>query len=307
MPSVTANGNGRVVGLVLTPTDIQGVSTTSGDVLAVLYDNHCYSAGCAASSPTQIAVLSPALASTEQQQGSSKTYDATLPAGEYTLQVIADGAPVTVSLTLGGLTGRAALAPTQPTDLQLSTANPTVPAVTPQAEAVWQAPASGTLSGAGGLAVAIVDLQVTPNPDPAEAAGSHGLCVYAGAGTHPPAGPSCPGGIGVAIIGPPQSSTGPIYSYGLLTAGTFTIDEYVNTPGDVTSANGDDLFISYDGPSVPGGGQVPEAPASILLVLAGVLAAGATVIVSRRRKGLLERTALPAEPGLGKSEAAVRS
>lgn len=96
-------GRGRAYGFVLSRSN----ATTAGQVLAVARLNRCHVRACAAPNPEHTFEINHGVGFPVTTEGLVRTY--TIPAGDYDLTVFTDGAPTTIRLTLGNLTGSTAI------------------------------------------------------------------------------------------------------------------------------------------------------------------------------------------------------
>jgi hypothetical protein len=243
---ITLNGRGRIYGVVL-HQDGGPDKPTAGKL------NHgfCAGAGCTPELGTlgEVPFFDPPGAGFGV---------GTLPPGNYHLYLLADGAPVQVTLRLAGLTGSLSLAPKLAAKAALGEPAPTTaePATGPS---VFSAGSTHTVPAAGGF-----QAFTAWKAEPLANEFSHiGDCIYPGA---PPAGPfpayqePCHGGDGAVsfgLTGSAQSGTAPtpagpgrFISYYMagyfLDPATIGIGAFMNTPGPVTSAAFQQLWLDYD-------------------------------------------------------------
>ena len=128
--------------------------------------------------------------------GDERTDDATieLPAGDYLLYVIADGAPVTVTLRLPGLTGQARMRPATVADFEVT--EPTVSAHETHSSTVYSNGDSFDMSGPESFSFNALRIQAA-----AWGGGQIGHCIYDEDPPPAPAAfaPGCPAGTNVPV------------------------------------------------------------------------------------------------------------
>ena len=171
---VTINGGGRVAGIVLAR---EGADAESGAVLYAMRFNGCWSRGCTTPRDERLFPWGYAEArdvpSVRRDDGSTLL---TLPAGRYTAYVVADGAPVKVTVRFNGERGTGTLRPDRAASLRLTTATSQVPGGT-----VYSAGAAGELRSSLGLLVGVMEARLTMN-----VSSDGGTCFYRDA--QPPGG-----------------------------------------------------------------------------------------------------------------------
>jgi hypothetical protein len=172
------SGRGRIVGVLMTAVR----PNTSGHLSSLAF-NYCYRPGCRASRPARVDDV------WQDRASADDTHDAAmyvqLAAGRYHLELVADGAPVSVTLRFPGLAGRTTVRPSRRSAGRTSTLRFTDAAPVPAAVSTW----SGGLSvrpRATSKVLAMVS-------DPGDGLAEVGLCVHEDA--PPPAYVAgCPGG-----------------------------------------------------------------------------------------------------------------
>lgn len=189
--------------------------------------------------------------------GSTNGLNGRLPAGDYRLYVVTDGAPATFTFRFRGLTGTRRLTPAGPARASVATVTPSVaePALSPVAFAGGSHRAVGA---AGGLNHTSVWKEVPTFVQP----GAVGVCVYTGPppvsafppyqlpcangrGAIPPTVSSTkPGGDATTPVGPGRFLNG-ISSGWLLGPGEWGLGAYNNTPGPVTAAYVQQLWLDF--------------------------------------------------------------
>ncbi|MHB8510529.1 MAG: hypothetical protein ACYDGR_18120, partial [Candidatus Dormibacteria bacterium] len=110
-----------------------------------------------------------------------------LPAGDYQLYLMADGAPVTVSLPLAGLTGSTVLHPRHPTRMDLRTITPTLEQGIPPAGLAYSGGGTGDLLTDWGFAFGMIALHPTSASN-----GTVGNCLIQGDAPGQVYTPGCP-------------------------------------------------------------------------------------------------------------------
>ncbi len=208
-PDIRIRGAGRMAGYVLVQ---QGVPFEDRISLTTTFSRFCDKPGCRSSEEPFF-----------WHSGRNVPYDPqtklrTLPAGDYTLYLIADGTPVEVTFRFRGLSGRRAVALTKRADGTVTLPRVRM-SVEPTKTAYWFGE-EFDLSGSGGVAIMLVRLK----GDNLVSSRREG-CFY---GEDPPPdplayAPQCPGaGLGIAV-----TETNPT------TGGYEVIDGYFSevTPG----------------------------------------------------------------------------
>lgn len=189
--------------------------------------------------------------------GSTDGLKGTLPAGDYRLYLVTDGAPATFTLRLRGLAGSTRLTPRDAARAAVVAPKPTMaePASSP---ALFAGGGARTVPARGGINATVVwkDLPVYGTPS------ATGLCVYDG---DPPTGAAAAfqapcssgrGGMppyfsGTHAAGPATTPVGPgrfvsrITSSYLLPPGRWAIGGYHDTPGPVTAAYVHQLWLDF--------------------------------------------------------------
>lgn len=188
MPEVAISGSGRIAGIVLAA---EGATIERGPVVYAFRFNWCWSRGCATPRDTKLPVTTFAstLHANEVRRDDGVTV-ATLPPGKYRAYVVADGAPVTVTVRFSGARGRGRLAPARPLRATYTTADSTVPDHGALPAAAYSAGATAPVRSPLGVLVSMNEARLRTNVTHAE-----GTCIYENSG--PPNGtfvPGCPGG-----------------------------------------------------------------------------------------------------------------
>jgi hypothetical protein len=269
LPGVSITGAGRLVGFDLAPIDTDQLASSSQQGLLVVNDNHCYSAGCTPSAPSQI--LTAGLAQPRTPNPTTSATDYHFAAGKYILQVIADGGPVSITLPLDGLSGTTTLNPTAPTDLNIVNQTSTGSTLAPEAGAIWeQSPDTGYYSAGGGIFLGV--LNITANPF---VAAEWGDCSELDGVFQAPGVEGCPGG-GAGFVGSTSACPCVIegWSHTVDPSTPDTNSMYARTVGAVSAANGVDLYMSYDGPSGATAAAAAKASQHSTVVLAGARSKG---------------------------------
>jgi hypothetical protein len=183
--AVTITGGGRYAGIKLTRRS-SGPSIS----LEAMNVNFCNTPGC---KPDQAKEYVDAIAPSRTHADGSRTV--TLGAGTYDLQLVADGAPVSVALKLGGLKGASRLTPHGRSNFAILDMTPTAGVSMGPA---YSAGTTRRLDSGGSVIAALVADRT------ASAGRQSGLCAYRG--SPPPAGlytEQCPGAFaGVQLLIP---------------------------------------------------------------------------------------------------------
>ena len=190
--------------------------------------------------------------------GSTNGLSGRLPAGEYRLYLVTDGAPATFTFRFRGLRGSTRITPRTPARATVANVPPAVatPAASPSLFAggshravprdgglnhtsVWKVvPVFGPPSAVG------VCEYVGAPPSSAEAP-PYQLPCASGRGDIPPyVSGTQPGGQAVTPLGPGRFLTG-IHSGWMLGAGTWGLGGYHNTPGPVSEAYVQQLWLDF--------------------------------------------------------------
>ena len=200
-PDVTATGAGRFIGFVLRPA---GAASTDGSALVGGQLNDCFGPACAPGANVVDYLF--ALGSLEPQQPVNPY---TIPAGSYDLYFVPDGAPATLTLRLGGLTGSTHIQPEVPITASDYAPAPTLSDVGP-GPVVYDAGTAAPIGSPGGAFLVVNTAAATADLI------AGGQCLYANG--PPVAGaylPQCPAADG---------------------AGTFETSNISNTSTSVTQA-----------------------------------------------------------------------
>jgi len=122
-PHIEIDGAGRVFGIVLTQNgperQKEDLDNDGATLLAVRY-GMCSGAGCQPinSGADVVSAFGPGV----ESSGSFADERITLPGGDYNLYLLADGAPVSVTLRLQSLSGSTSMSPASPAEIHLSEA-----------------------------------------------------------------------------------------------------------------------------------------------------------------------------------------
>ncbi|HVF04156.1 MAG TPA: hypothetical protein VNA20_04895 [Frankiaceae bacterium] len=189
--------------------------------------------------------------------GSPDGLSGRLPAGDYRLYVVTDGAPVTFTFRLRGLSGTKRLTPASPARASVVTATPTAaePALSPVA---FAGGSHRSVGPAGGLNHTSVWKEVPTVAQPSAV----GVCEYSGrppasaftpyqlpcadgrGGIPPAVSNTKPGGDATTPVGPGRYLNG-ISSGWLLPPGEWGLGGYNNTPGPVTAAYVHQFWLDF--------------------------------------------------------------
>jgi hypothetical protein len=231
--------------------------------------------------------------------------EGTLPAGNYHLFLIADGAPARVTIPFGGRGGTTTLSPSEPADVHIETPEP-VGRLSNKPPVNFSAGATRSFSGEGG-AVDFIMWAEEPLPNEKSEMGS---CLYQGYPPPPRALAYEDGCAGRGDWAPVLSGNGPVgkghgplgvqgdYESGYLggwvmAPRTWSVGGYIHSAGPVNQAHLQELWVGFPAtgatatrsraPIVSGAKQTrslpatgvpafPLAPAAPVLLLAGALA-----------------------------------
>jgi hypothetical protein len=284
-PDVAISGNGRMTGFMLSGVGSDPLAHRVA--LLVVNDNHCRTTACVPVNPTQLIVATPAVQQASARD-STGMYAVHLNPGLYDLQVVADGAPVTITLRLEGLRGSQMLQPSGATDLQLMSPGTTTSAGARSASVMYSLGSSGVLAGAGGIAFSAFDFVIN-----GRGTYSSGRCVYGTAARSPYAfAPGCGHRARTASSEADQTlqqeasaarvnrtRTFIQYGAGWIGPGTGAIGDWLQTAAPVTSTAGTDMLLSFTGPGPAA--EVPDLPGPLgALIASGI----ASVVWWRRRE-----------------------
>jgi hypothetical protein len=229
---------------------LKRVGAWGAPAIALVHEGFCGSPACT----TQFPHSALGMVWAPGSNGISGTF----PAGMYRAYVVTDGAPLTVSLTLSGLTGSATLRPTIAVRGGVVAPAPSM-AQPPTSPQLFAGGSTHSVGGSGGLNATTVWKDLANGVVP----GTSGACVYDGA---PPAGKAtatyqlpCDGGGGAIppYVAPPHdngtnpSAAGPGHFFTadsagyLLPPGTHSIGGYNNTTGVVNAAYVHQVWLDF--------------------------------------------------------------
>jgi hypothetical protein len=238
-PSVTIEGTGRLAGFVLTaldPSDAQGPRT-----LIMLRVGGCTAPRCEATAPRQAYEYAVAGEGFAVRRLSENARRVTLPAGDYALRAVTDGAPVRLTLRLGGLAGATTVRVTRAHRVTLRTdASPPGPA---RVDPLRNVAASYRFGRVPGLTFHVLFQEYEPH-----VRSISGICYYRDAA--PPTGryhPGCPNSVGesVDMVGYPTLRFEGL-AFGadiMLLPGTWTVGHYLTGVGGASSLTVVTLFL----------------------------------------------------------------
>ena len=185
-PDVRASGDGRFIGFVLRPAN---ASAADGSALIGGQLNDCFAPACVPG--THIVDYLFPLGSLEPPQ---PTNPYTIPAGNYDLYVVPDGAPATLTLQFGGLTGATEIEP----DVTATAADYSPAATLPSpgtGPVLFNAGTAAPIGAPGGAFLVVNSVEATADVIAA------GQCLYQDgppvAGTYLP---QCPGSDGAGAF-----------------------------------------------------------------------------------------------------------
>lgn len=194
IPEIAVNGPvGRMTGIVIAQ---EGIKPDSGAALYTFRFNGCWSSACR--TPPDEKLFPQTMAGSlrvPQTPNADGSTTLTLPAGRYRAHVVADGAPVSVTVRFPGLPGRGRIPATARSLATAKTAESAF-ANSPQGQVLYSAGASAPLPGALGVLVAVMETRTAMH-----ASTVGGTCYYAD--TEPPNGlflPGCPRGAAAPLI-----------------------------------------------------------------------------------------------------------
>lgn len=177
-PDIVIEGGGRMAGVVLSQGD---ASDLSRPFLMAARASFCDSAVCAPEDSNQFLIAEMTT------QGSDWVV---LKPGRYLLYLITDGAPVSVTLRLHGLSGKAKLVPATPVEAEFGAPTAESQVMAPGKTAYWFG-GSGTIQADGGLVAGIMNIEATQWLQ-----GVYGSCLQREVLSPEPVvySPLCPGG-----------------------------------------------------------------------------------------------------------------
>ena len=243
----TVSPRGRITGIVLKKD-----GAWNAPYVSAIHVGFCAERGCEATFPKGAFgfIWAP---------GSTNGLSGRLPAGNYRLHVVVDGAPTTVTITFRGLKGKVRITPTGPARAAVVAPKPTVaePASSPALFAGGSAHTTGSRGGIHHMSV----WKELPAMAPRSAVGQ---CIYSDGkvptgGPVPPYQMPCADGVGgfpfissepgpagpaTTAIGPGRFISGINAGY-LLPPGRSAIGGYHNTPGPVTAAYVHQLWLDF--------------------------------------------------------------
>jgi hypothetical protein len=203
--------------------------------------NFCYRPGCPADGPE---MLTSAFNADDVRYGLNQGDGRTrLPAGRYHLLVVTDGAPVTVTLRLPGLSGRVALRPQAPARTTETTLTWTAPTPPTPVSTRFSGGTRATFDGHTGEVLSMLDVRHDYSVEE-----ESGFCVYDGAA--PPAYlRGCPGGGGVSIgfvgVATTAYRSRAWGSYAGLGDGSYAVGEYYDVTGAAHDPKGAIAAVTY--------------------------------------------------------------
>lgn len=158
-PDVSIEGGGRMAGVVLTEPDLADRNRL---FMMAGRASFCDSPGCASDDTYQFSVANVPTKTPEW---------IVIPPGRYLLYVFTDGAPVSVTLRLHGLSGKSKLLPGTPVDAEFHAPTPETEVVGPEKKTYWFGD-SGTIDADAGMIVGAISIQARN-----WAQGSYGACL----------------------------------------------------------------------------------------------------------------------------------
>ena len=198
-PAITVSGPGRFVGINL--IRVTGNATTR-QWFAQVRVTGCGTRNCAPGTSTPRDIMDGQLIAAEtgfpETAGKTEWDHLVFPAGEYDVTLIADSAPVSVTISLNGLTGKTTLTPPAPVNAVSQSVTPNL-LPTPQVANELSAGAQTTLSSQFGVLVFAISYRFT-----ARIGDLSNWCLFSG--SHPPPdGQYLPGCVGDdRTISPPS-------------------------------------------------------------------------------------------------------
>lgn len=224
-----STSGGRFAGISM--SDARG---SNGVHLVSLDFAYCTAPGC--SSPYQPDRIG-GLFDPDDEQG----FTTTLPAGDYLLQVITDGAPVTVTMHLHGLSGATSLVPSGASDLDVKTLEEKFSAGQAPLKPVWTAGGTGRLGTAGGMIAANMWFIGS-----AHAVSAFGNCVTEGEpAVYAPECPTSTVSSGFTALVPGLDYGWGMYGFTTIWGGDWTAETWYTAVATVEEAHANALWISF--------------------------------------------------------------
>lgn len=159
-PDVTIEGGGRMAGVVIMEPDLEDDRRRFAMAGRASF---CDAPGCTSDDTHQFVV--------GNIPGATDRDWIVLPPGRYLLYLVTDGAPVSVTLRLHGLSGRSKLSPATPVDAELRAPTPETEVAGPDKKAYWFGD-SGTIDADAGLIAGAISIRAKDWMQ-----GSYGSCL----------------------------------------------------------------------------------------------------------------------------------
>lgn len=180
-----SSARGRLAGFTITAAR---PTTPEPPTLVAMQVGMCSQQGCRPTAPNKFTEYATAYRGLPRKTLEGNTQQVTLPAGDYIVRAVTDGAPVQMTLRLQGLSGKTAVRLTRPfsTELRTDTSNDGVAGVKP----LRNVDASHEFASNHGLMMDVWFLTAEPH-----VRSEYGYCLYRG-DAKPPTGyyhPECPG------------------------------------------------------------------------------------------------------------------
>lgn len=236
-PDVTIDGGGRMAGIVLSQGD-------PGDLnrpfVMAARSSFCASAGCTSGDSHQFVI---------GEMPTTNDFEwAVLKPGRYLLYLVTDGAPVSVTLKLHGLSGKSKLVPATPVDAQVNAPREETQVMGPGKKAYWFGD-SGTIDAEGGLVAGIMSIKADNWMQ-----GSYGSCLQREVRSPEIVAfsPACPAGSGPRTTeGSPLPASREIYEssiWNVTPGGDWGLGMNYVAAADVKSAAAVTLYLPYQMP-----------------------------------------------------------
>ena len=237
-PDVTIQGGGRMAGVVITEADF---SDRARRFTMAARASFCDSPGCTSDDTHQFVVGS--------MPGATNRDWIVLPPGRYLLYLVTDGAPVSVTLRLHGLSGKSKLLPGTPVDAEFHAPSPETEVVGPEKKAYWFGD-SGTLDADAGLIAGALSIQANNWMQ-----GTYGSCLQRDVRSPEPVAfsPACPAGTATRTTegNPAGSGPRPIHQHSIWTVspgGDWGLGLNYVAAADVQRAGAVTMYLPYQLP-----------------------------------------------------------
>lgn len=238
-PDVSIRGGGRIAGVVITQQPFEDLNRP---YVMAARTSFCEKAGCTAPDPYQFVVAHSA-------PGGDRNFVVLQP-GRYLLYLLADGAPVDVTLRLHGLSGKTKIAPETPVPMDVGVPAADTQFVAPEKKAYWFG-SNGTIAADAGIVGAVMRIDSKEWQQ-----GVTGSCLQREVRSPEPVvfSPACPGGGGARTLegyplAPPEEhQVNDTSIWNVSPGGDWGVGMYYLAAAEVESAAAVTFFLPYQVP-----------------------------------------------------------